>query len=755
MLTKTKLKRCALLLSFTCTIFLANAQILTVDQVIGNAQTQANAVDALVNDITNDPLGNCNFPAVQAGLWGSSYGVVCGASANQEGTLPFPHETHCHTGARAFLTGDNSQRIKIKWKNTVANYARTDDYWAQGEADLMFNVDIGIDQAPVGTNVVVYYHYSAFVGASTDHETDGFLILEEDPIDVQTTLNLGGLDLLPPIFDFTNPAPGGGGVSGWNSVKDVYGSLTVQVGQTFALNIASSIEAEIVPLAKPYIGPFDVDQSDGIFHGEIVFSVTPFIDIPVQTSDSELLFSLDIGSDSELGDPQLDGDEQFDPGDVYEHNSISSALATYLDDQTIFGLDPIPNAPGPQIPYHNTPMDLLGQDIFDLDGFEVSEWNLDFWVDQMPISIEPGDCTPLPDNFLLSFDDDTRENWSDILPSLPVESLSPTGLTFGETMNRDEVVTAYSISGGASPHVQYPLANEGLLHQALLPNPLLDFEDDDCDALAIDRSVNGTSLCPFAYFSVDREGRHFDPVTGTVLNPGSIYQVMWPGTISEVLTPAIIGIPDGTDIDAFTFGGLPGDDFTAVTFALYFSVDEDDPQTPEDESGGLDPRIIYYSILNGSAWELSTVPFQDDIDAMTLADPVLGMPGTPCITLYYEDADGDGFGTSGASITSCVPVPGYATNDTDCDDLDPDVYPGAPGTGDGKDNDCDGVMQGDEVTCPGDFNGDSFRNTPDLLAFMAVFGCTTNCGIYDLDGDGLVNSADMLIFLGYFGMNCP
>ncbi len=82
---------------------------------------------------------------------------------------------------------------------------------------------------------------------------------------------------------------------------------------------------------------------------------------------------------------------------------------------------------------------------------------------------------------------------------------------------------------------------------------------------------------------------------------------------------------------------------------------------------------------------------------------------------YYLDEDGDGFGNPDTSIIDCIAPLDYVENNTDCNDNDSTIYPGANELCDNLDNNCNDVIDEDVVfqTYFEDSDGDGFGN-PDV-----------------------------------------
>jgi hypothetical protein len=121
---------------------------------------------------------------------------------------------------------------------------------------------------------------------------------------------------------------------------------------------------------------------------------------------------------------------------------------------------------------------------------------------------------------------------------------------------------------------------------------------------------------------------------------------------------------------------------------------------------------------------------------------------------WYRDADGDGWGTSTDIVKSCSQPIGYVNKTGDCNDADRSVNPTAREECDGKDNDCDGVVDEDtdySTVWYRDADGDAFGDiNSSITTCNPPPGYTRNSGdcddtrpgdfmvIYyeDTDGDG-------------------
>lgn len=98
---------------------------------------------------------------------------------------------------------------------------------------------------------------------------------------------------------------------------------------------------------------------------------------------------------------------------------------------------------------------------------------------------------------------------------------------------------------------------------------------------------------------------------------------------------------------------------------------------------------------------------------------------------YYEDFDGDGFGSNN-SITNCSPQGDFNVTITgDCDDTDASINPiSAEICGNGIDDDCDSLIDENQTTYYTDSDSDGFG---DLAS--PILACNTSSGIVDNSGD--------------------
>ena len=133
-------------------------------------------------------------------------------------------------------------------------------------------------------------------------------------------------------------------------------------------------------------------------------------------------------------------------------------------------------------------------------------------------------------------------------------------------------------------------------------------------------------------------------------------------------------------------------------------------------------------------------PLPTTLSPLLLALACTGEPEPTVCTepdTWYRDRDGDGYGTDDRTALSCDQPEGYADNTDDCDDDDPDAWPGAEEIPyDGIDQDCDGAQDASDLDGDG-FDGEGAGGTDCDDEDATVYP-----GAEEICADGAVNDCE-------------
>jgi hypothetical protein len=143
----------------------------------------------------------------------------------------------------------------------------------------------------------------------------------------------------------------------------------------------------------------------------------------------------------------------------------------------------------------------------------------------------------------------------------------------------------------------------------------------------------------------------------------------------------------------------------------------------DEELNNVPEKYLTLNIYDGNSWSAHNASVTRDavnnivtttgFNGISMNELTLAASQVECdnkIT-YYQDDDGDSYGNASVSQQACTKPQGYVTDNTDCNDNNAVINPGASEICDGIDNNCNGqIDEGVKTSWYRDADGDGYGN---------------------------------------------
>ncbi len=227
--------------------------------------------------------------------------------------------------------------------------------------------------------------------------------------------------------------------------------------------------------------------------------------------------------------------------------------------------------------------------------------------------------------------------------------------------------------------------------------------DDDCDSLVDDDDTSLDSTTGGIWYTdadTDGYGDLGSPVSACTQPSGTVTDTSDCDDADAAVNPGATEVCNSIDDDCDTLVDDNDTSLDTSTGSTWY-IDAD-----TDGYGDLGSPVSACAQPSGTVTDTSDCDDADaavnpgatevcnaiDDDCDTLIDDADPSVDASTATTWYDDADLDGYGDASGSTVSCSAPSGTVADDTDCDDTDSSVNPGAEELCNGTDDDCSGSL---------------------------------------------------------------